>query len=220
MLFKLLTETTIISFLIKMFTFKKGSGLILSTVIASIVTISTNQVFVAVLKNTDVKNLVLPVFVEVAGFTLYFLFNIADFGAGIWYTIANARKNNTKAVFDKDKLYKTLWKMLGVLLLTILVMFVAILSEIIGASYAWNFFVFALALVFTLACLWEFRSIGKNIERGSGSKPEIFYFMDKVLNAIQKRTLREIDEANILKGKSEEQNFEAPTDEIEQTEEK
>ena len=213
MLFKL----TAISFLIKMFTFKKGSGLILSTVIASLITISTNQVFIAVLKNTEVKNLILPVFVEVGGFTLYFLFNIADFGAGIWYTIANAKKNNTKAVFDKDKLYKTLWKMLGVLLLTILVMFVAILSEIIGASYAWNFFVFALALVFTLACLWEFRSIGKNIERGSGSKPEIFYFMDKVLNAIQKRTLREIDESNILKGKSEEQNIE---EEIEQTEEK
>ena len=112
MLFKL----TAISFLIKMFTFKKGSGLILSTVIASLITISTNQVFIAVLKNTEVKNLILPVFVEVGGFTLYFLFNIADFGAGIWYTIANAKKNNTKAVFDKDKLYKTLWKMLGVLL--------------------------------------------------------------------------------------------------------
>ena len=102
MLFKLLTETTAFGFLIKMFTFKKGSGLILSTFIASIVTISTNQVFVAVLKNTDVKNLVLPVFVEVGGFTLYFLFNIADFGAGIWYTFTNAKKNNTKGVFDKD----------------------------------------------------------------------------------------------------------------------
>ena len=214
MFLKLITETTAFAFIIKIFTFKKGSGVILSTIIASFITISTNQVFVSVLQNTEVKNLVLPVFVEVGGFTLYFLFNIADFGAGIWYTIANAKKNNTKAVFDKDKLYKTLWKMLGVLLLSILVMFIAILSEIIGASYAWNFFVYALAMIFTLACLYEFRSIGKNIERGSGSKSEIFYFMDKVLNAIQKRTLKEINEADILKKKEE--SFETPPEEIEE----
>ena len=127
MFLKLITETTAFAFIIKIFTFKNGSGLILSSFLSLFITISTSELFTAVLKNTEVKNLVLPVFVEVGGFTLYFLFNIADFGAGIWYTIANAKKNNTKAVFDKDKLYKTLWKMLGVLLLTILVMFVAIL---------------------------------------------------------------------------------------------
>ena len=219
-LFQLIQETTAFAFIIKIFTFKKGSGLILSSFLSLFITISTSELFTVVLKNTEVKNLVLPIFVEVGGFTLYFLFNIADFGAGLWFAISNAQKTKMNGFFEKDKLYKTLWKMLGVLLLTILIMFIAILSEIIGAYYSYNFFVFALALVLTLACLYEFRSIGKNIEKRTGSKPDIFLFMDKVLNAIQKRTLREIDEAKILKGKSEEQNFEAPTDEIEQTEEK
>ena len=113
-LFQLIQETTAFAFIIKIFTFKKGSGLILSTVIASFITISTNQVFIAVLKNTEVKNLVLPVFVEVGGFTLYFLFNIADFGAGIWYTIANAKKNNIQEPFSTKTIFtKPFGKCLG-----------------------------------------------------------------------------------------------------------
>ena len=109
--------------------------------------------------------------------------------------------------------------MLGVLLLTILIMFIAILSEIIGASYAYNFFIFALTLVLTLACLYEFRSIGKNIEKRTGSKPEIFGFMDKVLDRIQKRTLKEIDNANVLNDKADEISFEPEEESVEEVEE-
>ena len=221
-IFQLIQETTVFAFIIKIFTFKNGSGFILSSFLSFFITISTSELFTAVLKNTEVKNLVLPIFVEVGGFTLYFLFNIADFGAGLWFAISNAQKTKTNGFFEKDKLYKTLWKMLGVLLLTILIMFIAILSEIIGASYAYKFFIFALTLVLTLACLYEFRSIGKNIEKRTGSKPEIFGFMDKVLNAIQRRTLKEIDKADVLNGKSDEveeiETVEEPVEEIEQQE--
>lgn len=216
---KILSDTTAFNFLIKIFTFNKGSGVILSSFLSLFITISTNEMFNAVLKNTDVKNLIVPIFVEVGGFTLYFLFNIADFGAGIWFAISHAKKYNLKNFFKNDKLYRTLWKMLGVLLLTILIMFIAILSEIIGAYYAYKFFIFALALVLTLASLYEFRSIGKNIEKRTGSKPEIFGFMDKVLNAIQRRTLKEIDKANVLNESNDEQEIvEEPTEEVEETE--
>ena len=217
-IFQFIQETTAFAFIIKIFTFKNGSGFILSSFLSFFITISTSELFTAVLKNTEVKNLVLPIFVEVGGFTLYFLFNIADFGAGLWFAISNAQKTKTNGFFEKDKLYKTLWKMLGVLLLTILIMFISILSEIIGASYSYKFFVFALALVLTLACLYEFRSIGKNIEKRTGSKPDIFFFMDKILNAIQRRTLKEIDRINIIgeekEGFQEEENSEI----IEETE--
>ena len=205
-----------VKFLINIFTFKKGSGFLLSIFLSVPLTISTTEIFGAVLKNTEVKNLIVPIFVEVAGFTLYFLFNIADFGAGIWFAISHAKKYNLKNFFENEKLYKTLWKMLGVLLLTILIMFIAILSEIIGVSYAYNFFIFALTLVLTLACLYEFRSIGKNIEKRTGSKPEIFGFMDKVLDRIQRRTLKEIDKADVLNDKADEVE---ETETVEQSEE-
>lgn len=207
-----------VKFLINLFTFKKGSGLILSFFISLPLTISTNKIFLTVIENTEVKNLIVPIFVEVAGFTLYFLFNLADFGAGIWFAISHAKRYNLKNFFENEKLYKTLWKMLGVLLLTILIMFIAILSEIIGASYAYKFLIFALTLVLTLACLYEFRSIGKNIEKRTGSKPEIFFFMDKVLNAIQKRTLKEIDKSNIMGEEKTDFQEEENLESIEETE--
>ena len=218
-IFSFISETTAFAFILNIFTFKKGAGFLLSLFLSIPLTISTTEIFGAVLKNTDVKNLIVPIFVEVAGFTLYFLFNLADFGAGIWFAISHAKRYNLKNFFENEKLYKTLWKMLGVLLLTILIMFIAILSEIIGVSYAHNFFIFALTLVLTLACLYEFRSIGKNIEKRTGSKPEIFGFMDKVLDRIQKRTLKEIDNANVLNDKADEISFEPEEESVEEVEE-
>lgn len=202
------------AFLMNIFTFKKGSGFLLSLVLAIPVTITTDNLFDAVLKNTELKNLVVPLFVEVAGFTLYFLFNLTDFGAGVWYAIAHAKKHNLKDFFEEEKIYKTFWKMLGVLLLTVLIALIAIVSEIIGAYYANKFFIFANVVVFTLACLWEFRSIGKNIEKLTGSKPEIFEFMDKVLDKLQKRTLKEIDNVNVLNGKSSKEEEPEPVEEM------
>lgn len=213
-IFSFISETTAFAFILNIFTFKKGAGFLLSLFLSIPLTISTTEIFGTVLKNTEVKNLVVPIFVEVAGFTLYFLFNLADFGAGIWFAISHAKRYNLKNFFENEKLYKTLWKMLGVLLLTILIMFIAILSEIIGATYAHKFFIFALTLVLTLACLYEFRSIGKNIEKRTGSKPEIFGFMDKVLDRIQRRTLKEIDNVNVLNGKSSKEEEAEPVEEL------
>ena len=221
-IFSIISESTVFASLVNIFTFKNGSGLILSVLLSVPLSFTTNKMFEAVLKNTEMKNLVVPIFVEIAGFTLYFLFNLADFGAGIWFAISHAKRHNLKDFFENEKLYKTLWKMLGVLLLTILIMFIAILSEIIGVSYAYEFFIFALTLVLTLACLYEFRSIGKNIEKRTGSKPEIFGFMDKVLDRIQRRTLKEIDKADILNNKADEveetEMVEEQPEEIEQQE--
>ena len=221
-IFSIPSESTVFASLVNIFTFKNGSGLILSVLLSVPLSFTTNKMFEAVLKNTEMKNLVVPIFVEIAGFTLYFLFNLADFGAGIWFAISHAKRHNLKDFFENEKLYKTLWKMLGVLLLTILIMFIAILSEIIGVSYAYEFFIFALTLVLTLACLYEFRSIGKNIEKRTGSKPEIFGFMDKVLDSIQKRTLKEIDKADVLNDKADEveetEMVEEQPEEIEQQE--
>ena len=218
-IFSFISETTAFAFILNIFTFKKGAGFLLSLFLSIPLTISTTEIFGAVLKNTDVKNLIVPIFVEVAGFTLYFLFNLTDFGAGMWYAIAHARKHNLKDYFEEEKIYKTFWKMLGVLLLTIMISLIAIVSEIIGASYANKFFIFATVVIFTLACLWEFRSIGKNIEKRTGSKPEIFEFMDKVLDKLQKRTLKEIDNVNVLKGNSEKSEQEPETEVEEITEE-
>ena len=52
------------------------------------------------------------------------------------------------------------------------------------AEYILNYFRIAL---FSLAFLWEFYSIGENIERRTGNKPKIFSFLDKITKLLEKR---------------------------------
>ena len=215
-LFQLIQETTAFAFIIKIFTFKNGSGLILSSFLSFFITISTSELFTAVLKNTEFKNLVVPIVVQISGFTVFFLFVILDFVTGISFAIYEARKKGKKNYFETERLYRTIWKMLGVLLLTTLVALLVLFTEIIKSSYAYNFTIWALVVVWVLASLFEFHSVGKNIEKRTGSKPEIFGFMDKILDAIQRRALKKIDtvgEENQCEKK------EQPTEEIEENEE-
>ena len=208
---------TVLLFIWKIITFKNGSALIFSSIFSSIFLITANPIFDTLLTNTEFKNIVVPIIVQVSGFTVFFLFVILDFVTGISVAIHDARKQGKKNYFETERLYRTIWKMLGVLLLTTLVALLVLFTEIINSSYAYNFTIWALVVIWVLASLFEFHSVGKNIEKRTGSKPEIFGFMDKILDAIQRRALRKIDtvgEENQCEIK------EQPTDEIEQTEEK
>ena len=208
---------TVLLFIWKIITFKKGSALIFSSIFSSIFLITANPIFDTLLTNTEFKNIVVPIIVQVSGFTVFFLFVILDFVTGISVAIHDARKQGKKNYFETERLYRTIWKMLGVLLLTTLVALLVLFTEIINSSYAYNFTIWALVVIWVLASLFEFHSVGKNIEKRTGSKPEIFGFMDKILDAIQRRALKKIDtvgEENQCEIK------EQPTDEIEQTEEK
>lgn len=211
--FNIIQDTTAFNFLIKLFSFKNEASLILTSFLSLGLTFSTNEIFGAVLKNTDLKHLIVPLFVEIGGFTIYFLFNIVDFCAGLWFAVYNAKKMSLQTYFEQEKLYKTLWKMLGVLLLSMLLCFIAVLSEILGAVYSYKFFTFAIIFVLSLASLWEFQSIGKNIEKRTGSKPEIFGFMDRVLIAIQKRALKKIENEEEFKNPEPEPEPEKTTEE-------
>ena len=174
--------------------------------------LTANHIFDTLLKNTEFKNLVVPIVVQISGFTVFFLFVILDFVTGIY----EARKKGKKNYFETERLYRTIWKMLGVLLLTTLVALLVLFTEIIKSSYAYNFTIWALVVIWVLASLFEFHSVGKNIEKRTGSKPEIFVFMDKILDAIQRRALRKIDtvgEENQCEIK------EQPTEEVEENEE-
>ena len=48
-------------------------------------------------------------------------------------------------------------------------------------------------MIWLLACLFEFHSVGENIEKFSGSKPEIFGYLDKILERLQLRFLESVN---------------------------
>ena len=183
--------------------------------------LTTNPIFDTLLKNTEFKNLVVPIVVQISGFTVFFLFVILDFVTGISFAIYEARKKGKKNYFENERLYRTIWKMLGVLLLTTLVALLVLFTEIMKSSYAYNFTIWALVVIWVLASLFEFHSVGENIEKRTGNKPEIFVFYDKVLEVVQHKAIAKVEQAfDVLEAEPKEKEpAEQPVGEVERVNE-
>lgn len=205
---------TAFAFLGKIITYKKGSLLLFSAVMSSGITYYLGEL----LKGTEVRRLVIPIIAHLFGFSFFFLFVLVDLGTGLWAAkYKNEKSANPQKKYIKSyKLYRTFWKSLGVLLFTSLIMSLCLFTEIIDSDYMYAFTLWALVTVWLMASGFEFHSIGENLEKRTGSKPEIFGFMDKILDVIQRRALKKIDtvgEENQCEIK------EQPTEEVEQEEE-
>ena len=205
---------TAFAFLGKVFGFKKGALALVSAAT------STSIVYYldTILHGTETKRLALPIFAHIFGFIFFFLFVLLDLFTGLYAAkYLNAISVRPQKNFIKSyKLYRTLWKVLGVMLLNTMITTLCLFTEIIDGEYSYYFTLWALVTVWLMASGFEFHSIGENIEKRTGSKPEIFGFMDKILDAIQRRALRKIDtvgEENQCEIK------EQPTEEVEENEE-
>ena len=95
---------TVLLFIWKIITFKKGSALIFSSIFSSIFLITANPIFDTLLTNTEFKNIVVPIVVQVSGFTVFFLFVILDFVTGISFAIYEARKKGKKNYFETESI--------------------------------------------------------------------------------------------------------------------
>lgn len=181
-----------ISFIGKLFLFKKGSLVLVSSALSAGTVFYINEM----LKGTEVRHLVIPIFTHIVGFCFFFLFVLVDLATGLW----NAKYQNEisikpqKNYIKSHKLYRTFWKSLGVLLFTSLIMFLCIFTEIIDSDYMYAFTLWALVTVWIMASGFEFHSIGENIMKRTGDKPEIFGFFDAILIVVQKKAIGKVEQ--------------------------
>ena len=72
-----------------------------------------------------------------------------------------------------------------------------------------------------MASGFEFHSIGENIEKRTGNKPEIFGFYDKVLEVVQRKAIAKVEQAfDVLENEPKEKEPAAqPAGEVEQVNE-
>ena len=148
-----------------------------------------------ILIDTEIKYIILPAVVSIVGFAFFFLFILLDFVTGVYASsVVNSRKENPeKNIIKSYKLWRTIWKMGGVMLICSLLGVLTIFTEIIDSQYFYYFFLWSQTMVWVLACLFEFHSVGENIEKFSGSKPEIFSYLDRVLETLQLRFLESVN---------------------------
>ena len=72
-----------------------------------------------ILIDTEIKYIILPAVVSIVGFAFFFLFILLDFGTGVYASsVVNARKENPeKNIIKSYKLWRTIWKVAGVVLI-------------------------------------------------------------------------------------------------------
>ena len=195
---------TATNFILKMIAFKNGGLLVLSSGVSAGITYYIDRLLIG----TDIKNIILPILVYMFGFTFFFLFIILDFMTGVY---ASKYLNSLKEVPDKNviksfKLYRTLWKVLGVMLINAVVCCLAIFSEIIDSNYFFLFFLWSQVTIWVMGCGFEFHSIGENIQDFSGSKPEIFGFLGKIVEKFQSNIFKKVDKLIMNDDRENEEN--------------
>lgn len=150
--------------------------------------------------NAQEQNLIVIILCEAVFILLFFFFLFIDYITGVKAAkFENQLKENPSKDWKKsDKLYRTIWKFFGVLMISFIVSFTAFISEIIDSVIMWPL-LWALVVFWVLACSFEFHSIGENIKRWSGSKPPIFEFWDKITRALENRAINKVSdqEANL-----------------------
>lgn len=197
------------SFIFKIFTFKQGSLLLFS---GSVSAFFLHYISMLV-EDTDPKAIVIPVVLQFVAFFIFMCFTIVDMVTGIQLSYYKSKcPERLKKLKETDpdgehihkviksyKLWRTLWKVLGIKLLTIMIMLLSIFLEIVDFHYGYWASIWFLTVVWIMANGFEFYSIGENLINRHNKKPRIFVFWDSILDAVQKKAIRKIDNSfNIL----------------------
>ena len=144
--------------------------------------ISLTGILDAVIENTSIKALVLPLLVAAVSLFLYFITFLLDLISGIKASSSEAKPGET--YFTSIKGWNSIWKISVVVILVIGSSFFSMLSALAGINYLANFFLFVVGIVATMAILLDIYSIGENQKRISGHKSRIFVWLDQITNLI------------------------------------
>lgn len=181
-----------LNFIWKLITFKKGSLAITSFAIS----LPATYWFKTLTRDTDPKNLIIPIFLMAVGTIMFLVICLFDLITGLRaakYRSLMKYGDPNKPYVKSYKLYRTLWKLLGVTLLSTLLMVTSIMIEIMGLSWVYIISISFQGAVWLLACGFEIHSIGENHLSRYGYKPKIFKFWDNMLNLFEKKITDKVE---------------------------
>lgn len=197
-----------LNFIWKIISFKKGTLSLLSFSLSMPLTFW----FETLTNGTDLKHLLIPIVLMVVGTIMFCIVCLADLITGLKAAKHKSLikfKDPKKPYIKSYKLYRTLWKLLGVSLLSFLLAVTSIMIEIMGLTWVYIISISLQGTVWLLSCGFEIHSIGENHEKRYGYKPRIFKFWDNILNLFEKKITNKIDSSfdNIFEEDEEEKSI-------------
>lgn len=206
--------TIALNAIIKLFTFKKGALAIFSAIFSGFITLFLNFNASAPVADRGVLSTYLEVlldgvrirdmfllFTVEAGYMFFFMcFTVIDMFTGIQNALYfNSKSSNplpAARVIESNKLWRTFWKSFGILILTFMLSFMVLFAILSNSETIYWIFLWSLICFWTMACGFEFYSIGENLaKRNNNEKYPIFEFIDRILEAIQRKVVKKIDDS-------------------------
>ena len=170
----------------KALVYKKGSAALISLASSFGISALLKEVF----SHAEKKEIVLPILVACLGIMIFFLFFIIDLVSGL--VASKFESKGQKDWVKSDKLYKSIGKIGGVLLLIVLLLVLNLCALMIGKGWVYESTLYIMIFINFLTSAFEYHSIGENIKRRSGRKPDIFTFFDKLTDVVEKGIINRV----------------------------
>lgn len=185
---------TAIMFISKMFAYKKGSLTLLSAGTSVVMSFSLDKYISIFSRDLNIKNVLISVMIQTIMLAIFILLLTYDFLLGVRVSV-----KKRKELFEWDKVFDTSAKIVGIGLLTTMVMFLSITSELAGSNWLWWVATTSQCFLWILSNGFEYGSIGRHIQDLRGDKPAMFKFFDRVLEVLQNKAIQKIENSfNIL----------------------
>lgn len=182
-----MTHLSIIaSFLKRPFLHENGAAV----VVAIPGSLSLKELLAAVIADTSVKDLVLPLLLAAVSLILYFLVFILDFISGVKASKFEAVDKNN--FFSSSKGWSSIWKLSAVFLLVTWSSFFSILAALGDLAYLADFFMLAAGGISIMATLLDIFSIGENQKRLTGKKAKFFEWLEGLMKLINEGFINKI----------------------------
>lgn len=183
---------------VRMLKAKNGAMFMISAIISTLIMSCSShpgiiKIEEALFEDLSLKDIFLPVTIEILGISVFCLFLIMDFFTGISACRTEHIRDGGDPkdnIIKPDKLWGTLWKLLGVLLLTSLFGSLSLITLITTQTWAYNITMWLHLVILIASSLFEFSSIGDNLKRINGKKPEIFSFVDNLFLAFKRNVFK------------------------------
>ena len=177
----------------KLLSFKNGAPVTISVIVASfsVVTLDT------LLSRIDHGQLLTYLLIGVVSIGLFYLATIFDIVTGM---LASRQEHinstgSTRGYIKSNRAFRGIWKITAVTILIVTFTLFNIIMEMAGLhTVAYMFLAFNIFFAL-LAVGFEVHSIGENIERHSGEKPQILHLFEKILDVVQVKFITRIGKA-------------------------
>lgn len=190
--------------IIKLFSFKKGSLFIGSSLLAIPSTIGVNFYLDNFHKNYEVDKILISLVIWI-GFTFIFsFFSFGDLVTGVQAALfLNKEKKDPESVREvikSKKMWATIWKGFAVFMITAMLCFASVVAVLLKSDIIYFAAIYMLCTFSIMACGFEFYSIGENTAKmNNGKKKEIYVFFGKLLSIIENRIIKRVENQNFDK---------------------